>query len=490
MLIVKRATLNQIATDPTVVIFHSSYATNASDATIAASEIQRMASDLSVFANGLQTGNLIFIITSLGCNPGFNLSSLITVVDMGTIDGVINNQLGGAGDLTNLGSNGYYSIIGVPNSGSATLSPEVRSWATPQLAGNITAVLQQNNFGEFTPVNVSAAAGVALDLSLLPTALAPPSQWPVAANGSDAVCPMGDQQCAAYKWISWQLICAGNPACTDEDIRGYYADVALSVSAVQNLKYPSQPTVQPAGFSFLPKVFSQVQGQLAIEIQLALDVRAWFMNVQDVISDLAITGDLSLQTAITNVQSDVQLPQSTQLPFNPVGVIRDAVMVATIVAGAVQPELVPAFAGTNTVLYLLMQFNNAPSGASGNQFVAEEGQLFNQIQTAFKSAKYGNGILETIVLTDWIKLQTIGTNIENASSSSSAWFFGPTTEGDIVNAATNAYTLRATATNTATSVVALAVVTSIRRRAVHGPNSHLIFSWPSVPVTAPTRQTR
>ena len=39
-------------------------------------------------------------------------------------------QLGGAG-LT--GSNpaaiGYYSIIGIPNSGSATLSPEVRSWA-------------------------------------------------------------------------------------------------------------------------------------------------------------------------------------------------------------------------------------------------------------------------------------------------------------------------------------------------------------------------
>ena len=51
-------------------------------------------------------------------------------------------QLGGAG-LT--GSNpaviGYYSIIGIPNSGSATLSPEVRSWATPQLSGNIAAVV-------------------------------------------------------------------------------------------------------------------------------------------------------------------------------------------------------------------------------------------------------------------------------------------------------------------------------------------------------------
>jgi hypothetical protein len=167
-------------------------------------------------------------------------------------------------------------------------------------------------------------------------------------------------------------------------------------------------------------------------------VRNWFPNVQGVINDLAITGDLSLQAAITTVQGDVQLPQSATLPFNVIGVTRDAVMVATIV-GAVQPELVPIFTLTNAGLYLMMQFNNAPSGASGNQFVTEEVNLFNQIQTAFNAAKYGNGILETIVLTDWNKLQTIGTNIENASSSSSAWFFGPTTEADLVTAATNAY---------------------------------------------------
>lgn len=442
VLIVKRATLDQIATDPTVVIWHSSYATNASDASLAASETHRMASDLNEFPNGLQTGNLIFIITSLGCNPGFNSSASVT--DIVTIVGIINGNLGGAGDLSNLGSNGYYSIIGIPNA-TGTLSPEVRSWATPQLSGNITAVLQQNNVGVFTPVNVSSAAAVTLDLSFLPTALAPPSQWPVAANGSDAVCPAGDQQCAAYKWISWQLTCA-TPACTDEDIRATkYIDLTFSLStaltSLKTLTYPGQPTVQPVGFSFSKKAFSQVQEQLETEIAFALDVQAWFTNVQDVINDLAITGDLSLQSAITTVQLDVQLPQSTTLPFNVRGVARDVLMVATVVAGAVQPELVPALSLASAGIYLEMQFNNAPSGASGNQFVTEEVNLFNQIQTAFNSAKYGNGILETIVLTDWNKLQTIGTNIENASSSSSAWFFGPTTEGDIVKAATNAYTV-------------------------------------------------
>ena len=306
-------------------------------------------------------------------------------------------------------------------------------------------MLQQNNVGLFTPVNVSATAGVTLDLSLLPTALAPPSQWPVAANGSDAVCPTGDDQCAAYKWISWQLICTV-PACTDEDIRGTkYTDLTFSLSAALDLlrsptlAYPSQPTTQPAGFSFSSQAFGQVKQQLENEIQFAMDVQAWFTDVQDVINDLAITGDLSLQTAINTVQSDVQLPQSTQLPFNVRGVARDILMVATVVAGATVPEVVPALALTSAGVYLEMQFNNAPSGASGNQFVVEEAKLFNQIQTAFDSAKYGNGILETIVLTDWNNLQTIGTNIELATNSSSAWFFGPTTEGDIVNAATNAY---------------------------------------------------
>lgn len=306
-------------------------------------------------------------------------------------------------------------------------------------------MLQQNNVGVFTPINVSAAAGVTLDLSLLPTALAPPSQWPVAPHGSDAVCPAGAQQCAAYKWISAQLICGLNPTtCTNEDIRGTkYTDLTFSLSdaldLLRGLEYPSQPTMQPAGFSFSNKAFGRVQEQLETEISLAMEVQAWFADVKGVFNDLAITGDLSLQAAIKTVQSDVQLPQSTTLPFNVVGVIRDAVMVATVVAGVVQPELVPGLALESAGLYLGMQFNNAPSGASGNQFVTEESNLFNQIQTAFNSAIYGHGILETIVLTDWNKLQTIGTNIENAESSSSAWFFGPTTEGDIVNAATNAY---------------------------------------------------
>src|SRR5262249_25017294 len=153
-----------------------------------------------------------------------------------------------------------------------------------------TAVLQQNNVGVFTPVNVSAVAGVTLDLSLLPTALATPSQWPVAPHGSDAVCPTGNQQqqCEAYKWISCQLIFANPADCTDEDIRGTkYADLTFSLSTALSkllaLAYPSQPTTQPAGFSFSKNAFNQVQEQLETEIQFAIDVRNWFPNVQDVI---------------------------------------------------------------------------------------------------------------------------------------------------------------------------------------------------------------
>jgi hypothetical protein len=336
---------------------------------------------LNRFPNGLQTGTLIFIISTLGCNSGFNYSSASVVADVGMINGVL-EQLGGAGLIgSNPASIGYYSIIGIPNSGDPTLSPEVRSWATPQLSDNITAVLQQNNVGVFTLVNVSAAAGVTLDLSLLPTALATPSQWPVAAHGSDAVCPTGDQQCAAYKWISSQLICAStNPGC-NEDIRGTkYTDLTFSLSealdSLRGLEYPSQPTTQPAGFSFSKKAFGRVQEQLETEISLAMEVQAWFADVKGVFYVLAIRGDLSLQAAITTVQSDVQLPQSTTLPFNVRGVARDVLMVATVVAGATVPEFVPALALTSAGLYLEMQFNNAPSGASGNQVRCRGEQSF------------------------------------------------------------------------------------------------------------------
>jgi hypothetical protein len=147
LVVLKRTTLDRIATDPTVVILHTSYATNSSDASTAASETARMASDLTRFPNGISTGELIFIIASLGSHPGINFHA--SIADFESIEMII-SELGGAGNLVALGPNGYYSLIGIPNSGDPTLSPEVRSYATPQLSGNITAVMQQNNVGLFT----------------------------------------------------------------------------------------------------------------------------------------------------------------------------------------------------------------------------------------------------------------------------------------------------------------------------------------------------
>lgn len=46
------------------------------------------------------------------------------------------------------------------------------------------------------------------------------------------------------------------------------------------------------------------------------------------------------------------------------------------------------------------------------------------------------------MLSDWNKLQTIGTKIENAKSSSSGpWFWGPETSGEIVAGLTKAFTV-------------------------------------------------
>jgi hypothetical protein len=191
--IVKRTTLDRTKTDPTVVFLNASYATNSSDTITAAQESDRMLADLNRFPNGVATGELIFIISGLGVFPGFNFNNLEVLIDEGQIETII-QQLGGAGGLNNLSPNGFYSLIGIPNSGDKTLSPEVRSWVTPVvsgtpvLSGNITAVLQQNNVGLFTPVSSSAFPNATVDSSLYSTAYAAPSQWPVAPNGSGA-CP-------------------------------------------------------------------------------------------------------------------------------------------------------------------------------------------------------------------------------------------------------------------------------------------------------------
>ncbi len=445
VLVAKRTTIDRIATDPTVVILHTSYATNSSNPGTAASETSRMASDLSTYQNGLVTGNLVFIIASLGSNPGFNFNpGGASIADFETITEVV-TKLGGAGNFAALGSNGYYSIIGIPNSGDPTLSPEVRSYATPQLSGNITTVMQQNNNGLFTPVSSSAFPNISLDLSLYSTAYAAPSQWPVAAHGSEAVCPTGDQQCAAYKWISWQIICAGNPSCTDEDVRGHYTDLGLSSSVCSgpfpSLSYPSQPTTQPAGFTFSETVFNQVVAQLEIERGLCSDIQGFFANnltSQTVLANL-LTDDLL--SAYAAVQADVQLPPSTPaLPVDILGVVRDTLMVAKIVATSLQPELIPVIATANALVYLQMQFNNKTTGASNNQVLATVGDLATQVNASLSTGIAKLGVLENLLLTDWMKLQTIGTKIQNAQEGG-PWYWSTDTTANITTQLASAYTV-------------------------------------------------
>jgi hypothetical protein len=443
LLIVKRTTLDRIATDPTVVFLNASYGTNSSDTFTAANESDRMLMDLNRFPNGLSNGELIFIISSLGA-PGFNSNSFEVLIDEGKIETII-QKLGGAGGLNNLPP-GFYSLIGIPNSGVPTLSPEVRSWATPVsssgkpvLSGNITAVLQQNNVGLFTPISSSAFPNATLDLSLYSAAYAAPVPWPVAPHGSDPVCPTGAQPCAAYKWISWQMICQGNSSCTDEDARGHYTDIILSLASPSSLTYPPQPTTQPAGFRFSETAFNKVKNQLTTELAPVNDVRSFFTANVAALTDSAILDQMNLGTAYMDVQTDVQLPPSTSVSsVNVLGVIRDALMVGQIIAGGVAPELIPAFAVMNATIYLGMQFNYTPQGASKNQILSTYAKLESDTAGAFTSGLANGGVLENLLLTDWNKLQTVGTNIENAKEGS-AWFINTTTVPNIASAMASAF---------------------------------------------------
>jgi hypothetical protein len=278
-------------------------------------------------------------------------------------------------------------------------------------------------------------------LSLYATAYAAPSQWKFAAHGSDATCPTNDQECAAYKWISWQVICAGNPNCNDEDVRGHYTDLNLSSSVCSgsfpSLSYPSQPTTQPAGFTFSPNVFTTVANQLKIERGLCSAIQNFFTNnlTDQVVLASLLTNDLL--SAYSDVQSDVKLPPSTSAgPFNITGVWRDALMIVQIVAPPT--PLSPFLSIANAMLYLQMQVNKTPTGASNNEVLATVGDLATQINASLSTGIASFGVLERLLLTDWTKLQTIGTNIQNAQQGS-PWFWGTNTTANIATQLANAY---------------------------------------------------
>jgi hypothetical protein len=87
-----------------------------------------------------------------------------------------------------------------------------------------------------------------------------------------------------------------------------------------------------------------------------------------------------------------------------------------------------------------MQFNNKPTGASKNQVLSTFGDLESDIGKAFASGLGNGGVLENLLLTDWNKLHTIGTKIQNADEGS-AWFWGPDVTPKIATNLANAFTV-------------------------------------------------
>lgn len=188
-------------------------------------------------------------------------------------------------------------------------------------------------------------------------------------------------------------------------------------------------------------MFNQVIRQLNSELTLVNDVQKFFAVNVAAEQNIVILNQMNLGAAYMNVQTDVQLPPSMSVsPVNVLGVLRDALMVGQIVAGGVEPELVPAFAVMNATLYLGMQFNNTPAGASNNQILSTYANLESDIAGAFTSGLANGGVLENLLLTDWNKVQTIGTNIENAQEGG-AWFINATTLPNIASALANANTV-------------------------------------------------
>ena len=438
MLVARRDTLHQVATNPAVVLLNQSYATGGTELTPSLNAMGQLVSDLGSLQGEIDGGEVVVILATVGapfypCNattcPGF--ASLMFAEAFLEIVSRIQNQFGAVGDIEPLLSGGYYSLVGIPWAGGDAMpdSVEDRPW-TPSGSNstNLSVLLQMGREGWLEPVASDTMGGV--DYRLYQIAYQPAVPWPVAPNATTAPCPPGDEFCEAYQWISTAAI--GNPSTT---LRQEYINVSANLSGYQTtvatMTYPSV-----AGLGFSTNAFEAVQSQLSIELGYAQDVQDFFRNLTGLVQDMAEDQTIGLLAAYAQVQAMVQAPATTSASYDAKAVLK----FVTQLAGAVDPD--PGTKAALGVATACLDFglaqNRTTDGNSTDQFLAQVGQLSGQIQNMFANNLNGVGALMDEVNSDWGKMLALAPLTQSDTAGNGFWWNG-TTSSDQLKAMTPAF---------------------------------------------------
>jgi len=410
LVVVRRDALDQVSTNASVLLHNGSYATASSQAD---AETDRLVNDLNKLSGPIGSGQALVIFAGLNAPPAPTGSNTFQVI------GLL-NELGGAADLLNLTSAGYYSLIGHAEPSGVTPRPvENRSWALPSNAVgtvNITSVMHQDRQGLFTSLASDTIGGV--DYRLYEVALSAPSAWPVAPNATDGPCAPEDQDCIAYQWISGYI--TENPGIVN--VRDTYiiansqSTLGIYYTRLDNLQYNQLPEGLCS-----EQTFDTLKAQLEAELLYASGVQGLYSDYNSLVTEAFAAQTGTLIATYAKIESSIGPPPNTQGAYETDIVLRSIAMAGV----TMDPDPVSrAVLGmVSASMFLSDSLNRTPTGASTSRVLAAEGQLAGAIVRQFTNSTLGIAMVFTDILSNWDKLHLVGTLAQGpaAAGNGFAW---------------------------------------------------------------------
>jgi len=423
LVVLRRDALDQIGTNPSVVLLNRSYDTGNSTTQTALDALSQLRVDLLSFGNVFLNGQALVVLSSFGSAPLWWDEADLGSFNFQFIQSAIALYFGGVGDASQTRAGQYYTLVGIPWPQGVPYSPtiETRSWATPPglpATVNVTTVLHPNPQGLFTPLAWDTVGGV--DYRLFSIANQPPVPWPVAPNAGSGPCAAGDAECAAYQWISLQI--TGNQ---ESNLRAEYVGTEVDFSGLTNLL--GQLAYDPAlSNQFSGPTFEAVKTQLYLELSAVPYVQDLYGKYTGLINSLAIDQTAVLLGTVGNVISDVQAPSTSTATVDAEGLVR--FIIALSAATTVDPEVKAALGVINGLFYLGYTKNTDSSGNSTNVLITAVSQLANGIASSYQQNREGVAATFLEILTDWGKLSTIAqlVNVPPQPGNGFSWELGTT----------------------------------------------------------------
>lgn len=445
LMVLRRDTIHQVATNPAVVLLNQSYPTGGTDLQSSLQAMGDLADDLESFQAQIAGGEVLVSLATLG-TPFFNCNSttcpgFAEFMFLQAFEEIVNRVqtlFGAVGDLENLLGGGYYAVVGLAGSGSdgVPLTVEDRPWTPAQTnSTSLTVLLRMNPKGWFDPVTADTVGGV--DYRLVQIAYQPAVPWPLipAAPGvPEGPCSAGDEACQAYQWVSLQATEQTNPSIRDTYLILNPSELADYASNLNGLAY--DPSMSG---SFSQAVFDAVTNQLSLELNRVIAVQGLYQNYNQFITDLAVANNSELVNAFSDVVTSVQAPTNSVATLSFDAMLRFCVMLTGTFAP--DPVTKAALGVANSFLYVATSLNRTAAGNSDNQLIGAVGDLAGKIAGQFQDSLGGASEVFQYILTDWGKLDLVGRLAQDSADPSNGFAWTTDTATALLEPTSNFYEL-------------------------------------------------